>query len=272
MEKELTLREIQQGELVVLKKIKEICEQSNTNYFLIFGTLLGAIRHKGIIPWDDDIDVGMMRDDYEKFISYCTKHKEELLPFKLYHYSTKKDYIYPIARFVDTRYKIDYKDTVDYDLGLFVDVYPFDGCGNTIEERNKIFKKVRGGVLAFISLGVRTNVLYNHGLLNYIVKCSMWLAAKVIGQNRMIKIIEKRAKTICPTDSKYVNCVIWDTTHAKMFPRKCFKELIEVPFGDYHFKIPKDFDEVLKLEYDTYMNLPPEEDRVGHHYYKAYKK
>lgn len=270
MEKELTLREIQQGELVVLKKIKEICEQSNTNYFLIFGTLLGAIRHKGIIPWDDDIDVGMMREDYEKFISYCTKHKEELLPFKLYHYSTKKDYIYPIARFVDTRYWVDYQDVPDYNLGLFVDIYPFDGCGNSKEERSAVFRKVRKGIMPLISLGARSNVLNNHGLVNYIVKCILRGLAIVVGQNRLLRIVDKRAKKYSIPESTYVNCLVWDNTYADMFPRADFMSLTDIQFEDSTFKIPQNYDRILKLEYDDYMQLPPEEDRIGHHFYKVY--
>lgn len=272
MKTELTLREIQIGELGVLKKIKEICTKANIDYFLMWGTLIGAIRHKGIIPWDDDIDIGMLRPEYERFILYCQKNEKDLFPYKLYHYTTHKKYIYPIARFVDTRYIIDYNDTVDYNLGLFVDVYPFDGCGNSLKERDNTFKAVRGNLLPYISLGVRTNVLFNHGVLNYCVKTVMWVIAKMIGQNWMIKRIDERAKRVCDVNSLYVNCIIWDTTHSLMFPQIAFKELIEVPFENDFFKIPKGYDEILKLEYGDYMQLPPEGERIGHHYYKAYRK
>lgn len=270
--KELTLREIQLGELEVLKKVKQICEEIGLNYFLFCGTLLGAVRHKGIIPWDDDIDVAMIRDDYEKFISYCTKHEEDILPFKLYHYSTKKDYIYPIARLVDTRYWIDYQDYRDYDLGLFVDLYPLDGCGNSIEERNNIFKKVRGNLLPLITLGARTNVLYNHGIINYISKNILRFIARIIGQNRLIREIDERAIKYCQQESNYVMCVIWDTFPNEYFYADSFKDLIEIPFEDCTFKVPAKYDEVLRMQYGDYMQLPPEEERVGHHCYRAYLK
>lgn len=271
MMKELSLREIQLGELEILKKIKEICNLIDIDYFLFCGTLLGAIRHHGIIPWDDDIDVGMMRSDYECFISYCKTHEKDLLPFKLFHYSTHKKYIYPIARFVDTRFAVKYKDFKDYGLGLFVDLYPFDGCGNTLEERNIIFKKVRGKTIALISLGARSNILFNHGVINYIVKTILWLIAKVIGQNKLIRRVDERAKKYGSQKYKYVQCIIWDSFRAKMFHKVCFDKLIEVPFEDDYFKVPIDYDKVLREEYGDYMELPPEEERIGHHYYKAYK-
>lgn len=272
LSKELTLLEIQKGELEVLKKIKQICDEIGLNYFLFCGTLIGAVRHKGIIPWDDDIDVGMMREDYEKFVSYCASHSEDLLPFQLYHYTTNKDYIYPIARFVDTRYTIDYEGYRDYNLGLFVDLYPIDGCGNSIEERNAIFHKVRDFVIPLISLGARKSVLYNHGIVNYITKSVLRRVALIIGQNRLLRIIDNRAKRYCPKSSKYVMCVIWDNFRSSFFPSECFEEFIEVPFEDGLFKVPRKYDEILKLVYGDYMKLPPEEERIGHHYYKAYKK
>ena len=138
--KALTAREVQLGELEVLKKLDEICSQLNLRYFLTYGTLLGAVRHQGFIPWDDDVDVMMPRPDYEKLIEYLQFNEKELSPFKLMHYRTNKEYIYPISRFVDTRYWIDYEGTTDYGLGLFVDIYPLDGCGNTAQHAEKVMK------------------------------------------------------------------------------------------------------------------------------------
>lgn len=266
------MREIQLGELEVLRKLKEICTELNIGYFLFCGTLIGAVRHHGFIPWDDDIDVAMLRDEYERLISYCRENEERLLPFKLYHYTTKKDYIYPIARFVDTRYKVDYKDNKDYDLGLFVDIYPLDGCGNSLDERNKVYKEVRDGVIPLISLGARTNVPYNHGVINYLAKSVVRFIAQLIGQNRLIRIIDQRARKHDVQSSKFVLCMIWDTFTASMIRKECVTDLMECPFEDDTFLIPCGYDEILRDAYGDYMQLPPEEDRVAHHYYKAYRK
>ena len=85
-EKKLSLKEIQEESFKILEKLKEIFDQNGWKYYLAYGTLLGAIRHEGFIPWDDDIDLWVPREDYEKFISYCLNNKEKLKPFELIHY------------------------------------------------------------------------------------------------------------------------------------------------------------------------------------------
>ena len=131
---ELTLRQMQEGALNILKKLDGICREQGLRYFLFYGTLIGAIRHKGFIPWDDDLDVAMPRPDFDRLVAYCRQHRQELLPMRLMTVDDNPQYVYPIARFSDTRYRVKYQGIRDYGLGLFVDVYPLDGCGNTEEE------------------------------------------------------------------------------------------------------------------------------------------
>ena len=131
---ELTLRQMQEGALNILKKLDGICREQGLRYFLFYGTLIGAIRHKGFIPWDDDLDVAMPRPDFDRLVEYCRRHREELLPMRLMTVDDNPRYVYPIARFSDTRYRVKYQGIRDYGLGLFVDIYPLDGCGDTEEE------------------------------------------------------------------------------------------------------------------------------------------
>lgn len=131
---ELTLRQMQEGALNILKKLDGICREQGLRYFLFYGTLIGAIRHKGFIPWDDDLDVAMPRPDFDKLVAYCRRHRQELQPMQLMTVDDNPRYVYPIARFSDTRYRVKYQGIRDYGLGLFVDIYPLDGCGDTEEE------------------------------------------------------------------------------------------------------------------------------------------
>lgn len=79
---ELTLRQMQEGALNILKKLDGICREQGLRYFLFYGTLIGAIRHKGFIPWDDDLDVAMPRPDFDKLVAYCRRHRQELQPMR----------------------------------------------------------------------------------------------------------------------------------------------------------------------------------------------
>ena len=83
MNRELSLEEVHKETLNVLKKIDEICEHNDIKYSIMYGTLIGYMRHNGFIPWDDDMDVCMLRPEYDKFVAYCNEHEEELYPFKL---------------------------------------------------------------------------------------------------------------------------------------------------------------------------------------------
>lgn len=126
MEKDIQLEEMKQIELRVLKQIRAICEEQGWRYFLVGGTLLGAVRHKGFIPWDDDIDIGMPRADYEKFIDYCISHD---VPFKVMcnRSENKYGYLYAKAMAPDTVLLEESSNRYNVEQGIFVDIFPVDG-------------------------------------------------------------------------------------------------------------------------------------------------
>ena len=265
--KELELREIQLNSFVVLKKIKEICENNNIKYFLTYGTLLGAIRHNGFIPWDDDIDVMMPREDYERFIEYCIKNEKKLFPFILHHYKTNKNYIYPIARFSDNRYEVSYTNAKDYGLGLFVDIYPLDG----IDHRNTKFKKVMKLRKYIICLAGYSNFIKSKNILKTILKYPLYLLVQMINLNKYIEKTDKLSQKYGYENSKYVDCVGWELSDKRIL-RKDVENLELHVFESDYFLIPSSYDKLLKIFYNDYMKLPSKEGRIGHHFYKVYKK
>ena len=139
---QLKLEEIQEQSVKILYALDSICRQEGIKYFLAYGTLLGAVRHNGFIPWDDDIDVMMPREDYERFEEYCINNSEELYPIALFSQKTESRYPYVINRLCDIRYSIIRDDEEDCGMGLFVDIYPLDGMGNTINEAVAIERRV----------------------------------------------------------------------------------------------------------------------------------
>ena len=122
MKKELTLQEIQQASLEILKKIKEICDKEGFKYVLSWGTLIGAVRHKGFIPWDDDIDIMMPRPDHDKLMQYMEEHKEELKPLEVFNNDTCANYPYMLTRISDSRYILDVDNEDDFGIGVFIDI------------------------------------------------------------------------------------------------------------------------------------------------------
>ena len=130
----LTMRENQQAAAEVMSVIHQICKKLDLKYFLAYGTLIGAVRHQGYIPWDDDLDIMMPRQDYDKLMAYFQENAEELAPYTLFTPDTVADYPYMIARVCDSRYEIETENEKDCGMGAFVDIYPLDGLGNDYHE------------------------------------------------------------------------------------------------------------------------------------------
>ena len=123
------LEELHQIELDMLKEIDRICRRENIQYYLAGGTLLGAVRHKGFIPWDDDIDIAMARDEYERFLKVMKKERHPYL--KIFAMEFDKEYQYTFAKVVDTRTRLIEEIGKDLpDMGVFIDIFPIDGLGN----------------------------------------------------------------------------------------------------------------------------------------------
>lgn len=268
MNNELTLEEIQERSFEILKKIKEIFDENNWKYYLAYGTLLGAVRHNGFIPWDDDIDIWVPRPDYEKFIDYCIKNEEKLKPFEIIHYKNNKKYIYPIARFSDTRYRIEYNDAKEYGLGLFVDIYPLDGVKKQdIKYREKINRLNK-----FIIQCGSKHFIKSKTKLKTFLKYPYYLLTKLCNVNKLLEKNDKMSQKYEFYEEEQFDCVIWYSK--RIFEKKLLGEDLEgtnLIFNGEYFRVPKEYDLVLKSIYEDYMKLPPESERIAHHDYKAYK-
>lgn len=267
--KELTLSEIQQESFKNLLKLKEIFDENGWKYYLAYGTLIGCIRHKGFIPWDDDIDIWVPRPDYEKFINYCIEHKEELYPYELIHYKTNKNYIYTIARFSDSRYKNDYQNVKDYGLGLFVDIYPLDGF---VKEDKLLYKKITFLNKVICMCGSKKMIKGANKLKN-IIKIPYYHIVKHINLNKLLIRVDKLAQKYSYEESDVIECSSWaihKIGHDKLLLQgetELFKE-----FNGVNFRIPVGYDKILTNIYGDYMKLPPEDERIAHHFYTIIKK
>lgn len=274
MKEQLTMAQSQAVALEILHTVAEICETQGLRYALIYGTLIGAVRHKDFIPWDDDVDIMMPRPDYDKLLAYLEAHIQEYPNLKVFNRQTCPQYPYMITRISDDRYEIEMANEKPYGMGVFIDIYPYDGLGVTKEEAVRYgLKGDRLSSLCYQATRARFAIETTTSPLRKLLKLPVYLIAKMIGKDFFQERLEKLARVKDYDTSEYIGCVIWLSWGEKdIFPRAWFDETVMMPFGKYEFRVPKEYDKVLRHEYGDYMQLPPEKDRVGHHFYKVYKK
>lgn len=268
----LNLREVQLSQLEILKEIANVCENEKLKYSLMYGTLLGAIRHNGFIPWDDDIDICMPRPDYEKLLTCLIKNPIKNL--KIYNKKTCVDYPYIITRIGDTRYELEVENEKKYGIGTFIDIYILDGLGNDVDEAKKfLFKMKPQASFIFLATRLRFTMGLTKGLLRKALKYPSYIYAKIMGPSFFVKKLEKAACKYSYEDSLYVGCVIWAVNGAReVFKKDLIENTILMDFEGCKFRVPEDYDNILKQIYGNYIKMPPEADRIPHHTYDAYLK
>ncbi|MCI8957375.1 MAG: LicD family protein [Eubacterium sp.] len=268
--KELSLKEIQKKSLEILKEVDSFCRNNQIKYFLAFGTLIGAIRHSGFIPWDDDIDIIMLREDYDKFLDLY----KSIGTYRIINFESEKKCPFMITRITDDHYTMKKEYGPKYKIGTFIDVYPFDGVGISQEDIKYITRKTshyaKGLARSIDTNPIKTiNVLHN-GLKKWLL-LPLYLLPKILGTNYYREKLIKLSKRHTVESSDYIGCVIWDMSMNGFFKKKWFEHFVEMKFEGMNFLCPREYDKVLKQNYNDYMKLPPENQRIGHHFYKMYR-
>ena len=271
----MSMKDIQSVSLDILKFIAGICEREGFRYSLMYGTLIGAVRHKGYIPWDDDVDIMMPRPDYEKFLRYAATHHEEFGYYEIFNRDIQKDYLYSITRVSDSRYIIFKDDERNCGMGIFIDIYPYDGLGNDYNEAKEILTETKQTCNTIVDITRKRLSLNNRmnikGKISYLLT---HFKNKLKGVDYFIRKLEENVAPYSYDTSDYVGPAMWFFTKPEkvLFKKDLFEELIKLPFEDGMFYAPSRYAELLTQEYGDYMQLPPEEKRIYQHQYLAYKK
>lgn len=270
---ELSLREIQLASLEILKRIDEICRKEGFRYWLAYGTLIGAVRHGGFIPWDDDLDIMMPRPDYEAFLKYCDSHKEQLQPLVALHNTSERKLPFLITRVSDTRFKMIGEAGCDVpEMGAFIDVYPLDGLGDDYNQAVELKAKCRNMTIPYCRAG-------NFQMMN--AKTPRWKrvakAAYSLLHGQQVAKAETAQATLLALheyeESVYVDAASWGQAGREPFVyKRADFESVSCVFEGISMPIPKGFDAVLSVNYGDYMSLPPFEERVGKHSYKIIRR
>lgn len=249
---ELNKEEIHQYLLDCMQYLHEICEKYNLYYILCSGSCLGAVRHQGFIPWDDDIDIFVPRNQYDKLINVLANESNIYLPMT---YKNKFDYYLPYCKLVDTRTVLFHGvERQISQMGLFIDIFPIDGLPNNIDSREKHIKQI----MKIYKLIRVTNGIHTNNLLKNTIKKML---GHLFNSKKLCQKIDLLATKYPLQDSKYAMDIVWGT---KPFLYEDVKDRILVPFEDHYFYIPKNYDHYLKTIYGDYMKLPAEDQRVSH--------
>jgi len=268
--RELSLREIQIQSLEILMDIDSVCRRGSVEYCIIFGTLIGAIRHGGFIPWDDDIDIGMTRANYNKFLSLYEKKGR----FRIVNPQSELRCPYMISRISDDRFRLETNYGPKYMIGTFVDVYPYDGIGDSDMSMDKIVK-LSSHYSKGLSRSLERNPLLSVKDLHRGIKkwalLVTYLLPKIRGANYYRKKLAELTEMYSYTESEYIGCAIWALAKKECARKKWLEETIDIEFEGMTVMAPKYYDEMLKCTFGDYMELPPVKERVGHHFYKIYE-
>lgn len=259
----LSLIETKEVSLNILRYVDQYCNEKGIKYFAAYGTLLGAVRHGGFIPWDDDIDIVMLRQDYEKFVeSACLDFNGR---YKCISFSNDT-FIFPYAKIIDTETTA-ISDNVLYSekCGIGIDIFPYDYISDTAEEVDHIARRLLlpkkmlryslyNSAMEFRKHGASTN------------KMVLYYASKAVGWKKWRSICKKKIQDASSSDKKkycgYLGSFI-ENNLAKI-ESTIFDDTVNLQFEDMMVKAPKRHDEYLRLLYGDYMKLPPEEKRLPH--------
>lgn len=263
--KQITNEELKQIQLDILDYVDNFCRENNIHYFLDWGTLLGCVRHHGYIPWDDDIDIGMLREDYNKFMNLFNE-KSAKSNYRFYSAEINNKYPFPFGKVIDNSTIMYEPDRSGFELAVNIDVFVYDDAPYNPKLLSKYFKK-RDFLYKLNILQYTPNVKLKSNIKNIcrrVVTLFLNLLPKGYFAQRIVRIMhcENGKESNLVAGFSYIDPIFCE--------KNLLQKTIEGDFEGRRFKIPEQFDKFLKLEFGDYMTFPPIEKQVSHHMYEAF--
>lgn len=254
-----TINKVHNTELEILNAVHKFCLEHNIKYSLTYGTLIGAVRHKGFIPWDDDIDIMMPRADYNRFLTLWSQHHPD--GFILQNSSTDSDYINnftKIRKDNTTFLQSENEKNKKYHKGIFIDIFPFE----------RVAPNKFSALIQYFACAV--NLLYSRGFLSG-NSGIIGLTEKILLKTNIANYSKRRdlSQKIVSHWQNKDNCYLFSPCVIeyckKYFDADLFDEIIQLEFNGNSYNCIKNFDKFLSTCYGDYMQLPPEDERVWKH-------
>ncbi|REC33549.1 LicD family protein [Enterococcus pseudoavium] len=271
----MNLDEIKKTALNMLVYVNNICQRNNLRYSIYYGTLLGAVRHKGFIPWDDDIDIVLPRPDYEKLLRILEKDSK----YKLASSINNKAYRYTFSKLFDPTTKLVSKQIFDYEgkeAGVFIDIFPLDGVPENKEtQKSYAFEmdSYKIGFMNTLGLMYARSYSYFRSFVKLILKFPFYARLRKSGNYSYWRdLYEKNSLRYPFEQSKFCGHLEYINSDKAIYPTDWFSKdnFEEIDFEGYKIKAIKNADSFLKKYYGNYMTLPPTEDQISNHLYDFY--
>ena len=256
------LKSVQKLEFDILKVMDTFLKKNDLKYFLLYGTLIGAIRHEGFIPWDDDIDVGMLRSDYERLKKIAQKNPNIDERYRIM-LAEDENYPYPFIKVVDTKTLVnDELIKPEFRLSVWVDIFPLDHLPDDPAQIEAILKKSRG----------YKNILHVGTLRKVAIRnpINLWMKKLQYVCSGGYKGVSKKIDSYCIAineaykDSNIVGNIAWSEAKRVDYSLDSIMPLTPHTFVEGEFPVPGDYDTCLRNIYGDYMQIPPEGQRVSH--------
>ena len=252
------LKHLKNIELDMFNDFINFCDKHDLNYNIFAGSALGTVRHKGFIPWDDEIDIAMLRQDYEKFLKLFKEYGNHD-KYELVNWHTQfgvDENLYTHMTFICLKNTSLYPN---YKIGIYLDLHVLDYVPNTKFKRFLYSKHMQFNSFA-TTIFKDTYSSEKTQRFGHFIRVLFKIFH--ITPNFMARLFTKRVLKYRPENSTHVSDDSYYFT--KFFPKEYFNDLIKLEFENLEVKIPKEYDKILRMIYGDYMQLPPEEERVNH--------
>lgn len=243
------------------KEVISFLDANNLRWWAAFGTILGAVRHKGIIPWDDDIDIYMPREDYNKLLAIRSKLRDTSLDVMSYY---DKGYVYSFGKFVNKNTTLWEQEQVPFVSGVYIDIFPLDLTAETelqIADNQKVYaRRLRRMQSSYQHFDTRS---YLYHIKKYGVQ---WIFDNIYSRINAKAVLDKFVvydNSLNRSEgNKYVRYAL--SSYA-IYPIEWFEGDVVLPFEDFLVKVPKGYKDLLAYCYGDYMTPPPIDSRISNH-------